>query len=64
MLRGAVSTMGFEQVALGLTNTVVTNIVLLGLKVSDVVVISAAVTVSFHNCGSERNNWIYNTRCR
>ena len=52
MLQGAVSNMVFELLlALGLKYTVVvvvvTNLALLGLTVSDVVVLSAAVTVSF-----------------
>ena len=54
--------MEFELATLGLTYTVVTNIALLGLTVSDLVVLSAAVTASFHYCGSEPN-WISSTRC-
>ena len=39
----------------GLTYTVVTNIALLGLTVSGVLVLSAAVTVPFHYCGGNIN---------
>ena len=52
MLQGAVSNMVFKLLlVLGLTYTAVANILLLGLTVSGVVVLSAAVRVSFHYCG-------------
>ena len=52
MLQGAVSNMVFELLlALGLKYIAVTNILLFGLIVSDVAVLSVAVTVSFHYCG-------------
>ena len=52
MLQGAVSKMVFKLLlVLDLTYTAVANILLLGLTVSGVVVLSAAVTVSFHYCG-------------
>ena len=52
VLQGAVSNMGFELLlALGLTYTEVANIILPRSTVSDIVVLSAAVTVSFHYYG-------------
>ena len=53
MLQGAVSNMVFKLLlALSLTYIAVANISLLGLTVSAVVVLSMAVTVSFHYCGT------------
>ena len=54
VLRAAVSTMRFEMVSFSFNvycSGIVTNIVVLGLTISDVVVLSAAATISFHFCG-------------
>ena len=56
MLQGAVSKMVFKLLlVLDLTYTAVANILLLGLTVSGVVVLSAAVTVAFHYYGGNTN---------
>ena len=53
VLQDAVSTMGFELVIY--MDTAVTNILVCDPTVSDAVVLSAAVTVSFHSCGKNTN---------